>query len=380
MAFTYTGALQGRIAYAVFNGAYSTLNAAQKVQLDGTWASGALTAGVAYDAYNEVVQLAQWVEQAASNPDLSYPQDEWDRLFVAKAAMILVKSVRPDRLGQFVADHEAAMDASIETFSKTLITANFAGGAFTVPGIRAYVVNHCVRRKESGVNQGLRRRIFPPIEDIDSHTQWVINYAWNTTQWNFRKRLIQITINANNSVSMTGLSGESFDSIASNRFYYDGGNYGACLEWVDSSAAPALKAFHGADTGQPQYFRTEANGATVTWHLFPLPDAAYTLCGTVFVATPAMTTTAEVATAISKFPPEVATIIRDGVLARVLLQHNASDADRMWTRFVEQVESFIPNYTDTGFPARQTGMGDVYADFSRQHDGGFGSGAFGYGY
>lgn len=373
MAFTYTAALQNRIALAVWNVQNSSLTASQKVQLDLTWTSGSLTGGAAYDALNVITNLAQWFEQASSNPDTSFPQDEWDRLFIAETAMILVKTVRPDRLQQFQADRELAMDSLCETYSKTLITAAFAGAGSTLAGIRSYVVNHCIRRKQS--NTGTRRRLFPPIEDIDSHVQWVINYVWNIAQWNFRKRMIQITINANNSVTMTGLSNETFDSVASNRLYYDGSYLGDVLEWVDSNSAPALKAKHGTATGQPQYFRTEQNGSTVTWHLFPIPDVAYTLYGTVFVTTPTLTDTTSVATAIGKFPPEFATVIRDMVLARVLLQHNASDADRMWNRCEEQVSNFCPIYVDQGMPTRNHGVLDVYGDTLSLMDGGNAFGA-----
>lgn len=376
MAFTYTSALQNRIALAVWNVQNSSLTATQKVQMDLTWTTGSLTGGAAYDAFNVVSQLAQWFEQASSNPDTSIPQDEWDRLFVAESAMILVKTVRPERLASFQTDRELAMDSLCETFTKTLITGSFAGAANTVAGIRSYVVNHCVRRKQSGT--GTRRRIFPPIEDIDSHTQWVINYVWNIEHWNFRKRMIQITINANNTVTMTGLSSETFDSIASNKLFYDGTYYGEELQWVDSTGAPALKAKYGTSTGQPAYFRTEVNGSTVTWHLFPIPDQAYTLYGTVYVATPSIADSAAVATAIGKFPPEFATVIRDMVLARVLLQHNASDADRMWERCSEQVRSFCPIYTDTGMPAKQTCVSDVYGDWVNTFENAGGGGAYGF--
>lgn len=380
MAFAYTAGLQGRIALAVWNVPYASLTANQKTQLDNTWSSGAITGGEALAAWTEVAQIGQWFEQAVSNPDTSFPQPAWDRLFVAKCAMYLSKTVRPDRLAEFQRDHEVALDEAIDTYTPTLITAAaISGQALTVAGIRAYVCNHCVRRKESGANQGLRRRIFPPIQDVDSHSQWTCNFLWNKELWNFRKRMIQITINANNTVTMTGLSGETFDSIASNRFYYDGNNFGSVLEWVDSTTAPGLKAYHGTSQGTPRYFRTETKGSTVSWHLFPIPDQAYTLYGTVYVATPTMTTMADIDSAIGRFPPEFGTVIRDIVLARVLMAHQASDGQRMWDLAMEQVEILCPTYTETGSPARLTSVLDVYSDHSLLR-GDEPTGAFGYGY
>lgn len=376
MAFVYTDKLQDRISLAVWNVQRSSLSAVQKLQLDQTWTTGSLLGGAAYDAFNELAQLAQWFERDASVPDTSFPQDEWDRVFVAKAAMILVKTVRPERYQSFVADHNAAVESLRETFTKTTIAGAWAGAASTMDGWRTYIINHSVRRKF--YVGGVAKFLIPQVEDIDSHIQWVINFVWNIEPWNFRKRMIQITINANNTVSMTGLSSETFDSIASNKLFYDGSYYGEELQWVDSTAAPALKAKYGTSTGQPVYFRTEVNGSTVTWHLFPIPDQAYTLYGSVYVATPSVTSAATLATAIGKFPPEFATVLRDMVLARVLLQYNAQDADRMWERCEEQVRSFGPIYTDTGMPAKQTSIADVYGDWVNTFENAGGGGAYGF--
>lgn len=448
MPFTYNIEIQNRIALAVWNvpctGTGANLSAVQKVQLDATdTAYGTAPAGgAALDAHHETSQLAQWFQQTS---DVVYPEPAWDRLFIAKAAMILAKTVRPDRLEQFRRDHEDALDQAIDTYTATLISsATIAGQGLTVAGIRSYVCNHCVKRKESGSNQGLRRRIFPPIADIDSHLQWVINYVWNTTCWNFRAREVTVvltplavtgatwtestkTITKTNgfiitltagqplfvtggtaattgvytvvsqtsddscilvssigatdgatdiafttyAVTMRGLaSGESFDSIASNRFYFDGNNGGMQLDWVDKDRAPALRAYHGSTTGVPCYFRTQPVGASKIWHLYPIPDTTYTLFGTVYASTPSMSDLAAINTAITMFPAEFGTVIRDMVLARVLLQHNASDAERMWTRCTEQVESFGAAYTDAGMPAKMTSVGDVYNDHSALIEGG----------
>lgn len=202
MAFAYTTNLQASISYAVWNVAYATLSAPQKVQLDGTWASGSLTAGAAYNAYIEVAQLAQWYEQAASTPDLSFPEPAWDRLFIAKAAMILAKTVRPDRLQQFQADHETALDEAVDTFTRDLVgSTSLAGQSISLAGIRAFVIDHCVKRVSSGT--GLRRRLFPPIAQIDAHLQWVLNMVWNSTPWHFRKRQVTLRFTTSNITSAT---------------------------------------------------------------------------------------------------------------------------------------------------------------------------------
>lgn len=442
MAFSYTSALQDRIAYAVWNVANSQLSAAQKVQLDLTWTTGALAGGVAYDAYIELSNIAQWYEQASSTPNLSFPEPAWDRLFIAKCGMVLTKTVRPDRQAEFQKDHEAALDQLLDTFSRDLISAtSLAGQGVNLSGIRAFVVDHCVKRANS--TTGLRRRLFPQVAQIDGNIQWTLNYIWNMKPWHFRKRQVTMTIataslttatwtestktltqsgaftntsiaagsrllltsgtgsltgefvissrtsdNAvvlENSISSAGVNlttgdivgnlqivtlagmntGETFDSIVSRKFFYDGTYYGNALEWVDASDMARRKASSGTNRYRPQRFRWEKYGAAVTWHLAPFPDTTYTLRGAVSISgLGTLTDSTSLDTAIAKFPTEFGTVIRDVVLARTLSQYGASDGDLMMKSAISQCESLLPVYSDQGFPTRQTSIEDVYEDYA----------------
>ncbi len=442
MAFAYSTALQDRIAYAVWNVANSSLSAAQKVQLDLTWTTGSLAGGAAYDAYIEVSQVAQWFEQASSTPDLSFAQPAWNRLFVAKAAMLLVKTVRPDRLAEFVKDHESALDQCIDTFTRDLVSStSLAGQGINLSGIRAYVIDHCVKRVDTST--GLRRRLFPSIAQIGGHIQWTLNFVANMKPWHFRKRQVTMTIataslttatwtestktltqtgaftNTNiglgsrllltsgtgaltgeyvissrtnddaivleNSISsaaanlttgdivanlqivtLAGMnSGETFDSIVSRKFFYDGTYYGNTLDWVDASDMARRKASSGTNRYRPQRFRWEKYGSGITWHLAPFPDTSYTLRGAVTISSiGTLTDSTSLDTAIAKFPTEFGTVIRDVVLARTLSQHGASDGDLMMKSAIAQCESLLPVYSDQGFPTRQTSVEDVYEDYA----------------
>lgn len=198
MAFTYTTAIQTRIALAVWGVQNAGLDTDQKVQLDGTWTTGALTTGRAYDAWVEIAQLAQWFEQASSTPDTSLPQPAWESLFVARCCALLAESTRPEMVPAFQGEYERSLDQLVDTFSKTLMSTVAISGtaqsqSLTLRGIRAFVANHCIRRKGPGT--GLRRRIFPPVEDIDAHLQWTMNHIWNSGAWNFRKRQVSVTFN-----------------------------------------------------------------------------------------------------------------------------------------------------------------------------------------
>lgn len=459
MAFTYSANIQNRIALSMWGVGNSSLTSDQKTHLDGTWTSGALATGAAFDVYTRITQIANWFEQAGAT---SAPQ-AWEHWFVAEACLLLAPTYRPERIAQYTLEREAAIDAALDSFTLRDPTGTFSSSnlsqAATVNGLRFYVLNHCARRKESGANQGLRRRIFPPIDEIDSHIQWTLNYVYNKEPWNFRKREATLIItalaqptgatwtNSTRTLTQTGaftsvpstanlagktarlriisgagvvlgeyqiasktsddaimlaqdiattpgnlatgdiagsislveirgtLAGESFDSTASRKFFYtDSAEYGpSVLKWLDATQMAEARTVYGSPTGRPKFFRTEVQPSDVVQvHLSPFPDASYTLRGSVWITGPGTPSSATDTAVFAKFPTEFFTVIRDMVLARVLLNYGASDAERVWSRAVEQVERLLPVYTDQGTPSRLTAPLDVYNDRAYQMSNGSG--------
>lgn len=440
MSFAYSASLQGRIALAVWGVPYASLDTNQKTALDNNLgAPGTLAGGMAWDALNETTQLAQYFEQAASTPDDSYPQPDWDRLFVAKATALLVKTWRPERFAAAQGDAETALDETVDTYAKVLMNAtSLAGQTIDLAGIVAFVVGKCVRRKEPGPAQGLRRRFFPEITSIHSAIQSVLNETWNYKEWSFRAREITLvltplsltdvtwtestklltktngftlTLVAGQPVFITGGTGattgaytasvqtsddtlslvssigsaadgqtditltvyqvsmrglaasESFDSVGSREFYYDGINVGSVLAWADKTDGPRLRALYGSDAGQPTHCRTQPVGAGMVWHLYPIPDDTYTLAGTVYVSgMGALTTSATLDAALLRFPAEFPPVIRDLVLANVLQGFGASDWERQMRSALAARDALLPAFTDPGPQARVTTMHDVYND------------------
>lgn len=441
MAYTYSSNIQNRIAHAVFGVAYSSLDAVQKAALDGTWTTGSLASGHAFDALTEITQIANWFEQAGAT---SAPQ-AWEGWHVWDTAMRLAVTYRPERYQAYKDQREVAIDSLLDSFTLRDPTGTFSSSntsvALTVNGLRFYVLNACARRKESGTNSGLRRRIFPPIDLIDSEIQWVLNYVYNKEFWNFRKRQVMViirvfpftgatwtestkaistssaftdmvahparvlvtdgtgvvvgdyqvaskddddTILLTQSISeddsnltdgdINGavctvefrglLTGETFDAIASRKFYYnDAQTSGGVLSWVDASNMAQLLAQGRTTTGRPAYMRTEIQPpSTVTWQMVPFPDASYVLNGAVFATGPGTPSSATDATVIQKFPTEFGPVIKGLLLARVLQQYGASDAGPIWQRAVDHVESLLPQFTDQGYPTRLTSSLDVYGD------------------
>lgn len=447
MAFTYSTAIQDRISLDVFGVLYATLTTPQKTHIDGVWTSGSLTTGKAFDSLTQIMQVANWFEMAGGT---SAPQ-VWEPWLVAQTAAELAPVYRPERVGALNAAKESAIDQAIDSFTITAPTGAFASSnssqAITVQGIRYFVLNHCARRKESGTNTGLRRRLFPPIDEVDSHIQWVLNFVYNKEHWSFRKRDVTLTINTLSTVTgatwtessktltqsgaftnllltngpamlmVTGgtgaqtaiypiasktsanaivlptslsntnadlatgditavlffldfrgiLSGETIDSVASRRFYYTTDPFtGGKLNWIDATGMDAAMAYHALNTGQPSLFRIENQPVQVrVWRLAPFPDQTYTLKGSVYVSGPGSPSSVSDTTIFDKFPTEFGVVIRDMVLARVLQANNTSDADRFWSRAIENVQLLLPTFVDNGSPARLTSTEDVYSDSTR---------------
>lgn len=461
MAFSYSQNIQNRIAIELFGVQYSSLDTVQKIGIDGNWTTGSLSTGAAFDALTYIAQIANNFEMAGST---SAPQ-VWESWLVAKTAYELAPTYRPDRTGMLRDKMEVAIDGFLDAYTRIDPTGTFASSNISqttdVNGIRAYVINHCARRKESGVNTGMRRRLFIPVDTIDSHIQWVLNFIYNKEPWNFRKREVSVIIRVvtgitgltwnesgktltgtgafTNMLTLSGrharflvtsgtgvllsevqiasrdsndqitlkqsilpsgetsnptdvagqlftielrgtLPSESFDSIASRKLYYQGdssssawGGSDAWMSWMDASDMARLKARYASGSGQPVAFRTELQPSdVVAWHLAPFPDATYNLRGAVFITGPGTPSSATDTTIFSKFPSEFFTVIRDMVLARVLLENAASDAERVWGRAVDHVERLLPIYTDQGDAQRITAPLDVYQDQSRMWGTGFG--------
>lgn len=468
MAFTYTTAIQNRIALDVFGVLYTSLTAAQKEHLDGTWTTGSLASGKAYDTLVQVQQIANYFEMAGGT---SAPQ-VWEPWVIAQTAAELAPVYRPERVQSLMAAKESAIDQAIDTFTLRDPTGSFASTndsqKITVQGIRYFCLNHGSRRKESGSNTGMRRRLFFPIDEIDSHTQWALNYIYNKELWSFRKRSVQVSIKylstvtgatwteSTKTLTQTGaftnllftssrpamvlitdgtgatigeyqvasktssdaivltasistananlatgditavmffldfrglLANETFDAVASRRFYYQntGGLMGSDrrLNWVDSTEMDAQKAYNSLAQGTPTTFRIENQPSDIrSWRLAPFPDNDYTLNGSVFVSGPGTPSSVSDTAVFDKFPTEFGPIIRDMVLARLLQANNASDGDRFMARMEEKVQTLLPELVDKGPPTRLHSTEDVYRDERRMIGGNLvwgGSGGLGYG-
>lgn len=191
MAFAYSTAIQDRIALATFGVQYTTLTATQKVDVDLTWNTGSLAGGRAYDALIQIETIANYFEMAGAT---SAPQS-WESWLVWETACKLCKTYKDDSRVRFCeSEREKAIDVFLDAYTTTSPTGAVSAVATTISpqNIRYQTLMHCARRKEPGT--GMRRRLFPPIDEIDGHLVWVLNFLYNKEHWNFRKRSVQISI------------------------------------------------------------------------------------------------------------------------------------------------------------------------------------------
>jgi hypothetical protein len=170
-------------------------------------------------------------------------------------------------------------------------------------------------------------------------------------------------------VTFEGLqASESFDSIASTRFFYTGDDEGE-LCWQSADDFAKNRAYDGTETGQPCCFRTHQPAATTTAFLLsPPPDASYTLRGEVFTLTPADPGSGTETTMFDKFAAEFLPTMRRAQLDRVLTNYGRTN-EQMHSEVTDEIERLLPEYQDPGSPDGEVGIRDVYEDRQAQSGG-----------
>ena len=167
----------------VWNRIYSELTTAEKTLLDAAGSvPNSTPGGKAGDALTRVNQYAQWWAQAGA----SATPDAWEHWFVAEAAYLCAVTQQPQRFPEYNSLRKGAMQAAFESFSLDAATiATLQGQTISVQGIRFYVMDRLIRRPKP---------IFLSPSIIDAETQWCLNFAWNRTAWNMRRRQVRMMV------------------------------------------------------------------------------------------------------------------------------------------------------------------------------------------
>lgn len=370
---TYSTAIQNRIAAALWNVAYSSLTAQQKIDVDGTWTSGALSTGRAFEAFKLVTQLGQWIELT----DATAVSDAAEIWFVDEVCYRLARTHRPERLPEFRDSRNESRAFYFDTVSTTILTTGYAGDVFT---LTAQAIRYYVLRRIISFKPGMST--FPSPEEIDGVTFDMLNWFWNSRQWNFRRRLVTITIpTASNGASPTiGLaSGETFDQLATRELYYGQSNgVSECAVWATADEMAQLKAISSTATGKPTRFRIERSNNTYSWIWDPYPDQEYTVKAEVLIALPGTTTpgvwdSATDTVPFAKVPAEFRGLFKELVCGAVMKARNLGD--QVWKEAMDKFERGATTQDDHGEADLNLGVRDVYRDRSAQQ---FGVSLYGY--
>lgn len=376
MPLAYSTAIQNRVAIALRGVEYASLDAAEKVVIDGTWGGvGDPTAGFAIDALTEIRQIGQWFS-------LTTPANvpaEWESWLVARIVMHASIQMGPDRRAVYVERHDDAEMAALDAYARNAITydpgATPEAATLTVQNIRYYVVAFCVRRASTWETvEGSRRRRprqWPPFELVDSCIERVLRRLWGEKDWKFKRRQITVTISALGAVTFTGLSGETFHSFATRNLYYNDTDGAAqTIEWLDGDRMAMAKAYEAATatpTGRPRYVRFEDKSGTLAWYFYPAPDAEYTVKAEVYVKGPTLTSLADTTTAMARFPREFDHLIKDAVLAEVLSHLSDPQGRRMLEDVRDEIDRMTPIYAGVGRVDNDQSVRDVYGDYGYMH-------------
>lgn len=165
-------------------------------------------------------------------------------------------------------------------------------------------------------------------------------------------------------------SGESFDSIASTRFYYtDSGHETETLSWLSVDDFARARSLDSDSTDRPRWFRNhDPSGNTTAILVSPPPDASYRVRGEVFTLQPAAPASATATTHYAKFANEFMPTMRRMQLDRVLTSYGRRD-DAIHREVMDEIETLFPVYQSVGDPASRVGTLDVYKDRAALNNG-----------
>lgn len=165
---------------------------------------------------------------------------------------------------------------------------------------------------------------------------------------------------------------ESFDSIASGKFFYTD-EPESPLIWLDSTQFALALARDDDDStapsGRPEYFRTHAPTQGTTTFLFcPPPDDDYELRGEIVTVQPTDPSSTTDTTGFVKFAAEFGPTMRRLQLDKVLTNHGRHDPN-LHRQVMDEVEALFSEYQDAGDPARRPFVKDMYGDVYELTDG-----------
>ena len=283
------------------------------------------------------------------------PPPAWDSWINAEAVAIASESTGNGRTESTRRRALSARAAAIQTYTYDTSVANTAS-AITLVEIRKYVA--------FGLN---RQPSLPSVEMVDYAAQWALNWIWNRKSWSFRKRPVTLTINTDETVTVSGAT--SLDSINSVLWWYDDtSGQGDVIQWATADQMSAAKATY-TSTGRPIFVRAHRVNTTWTYQFAPTPDQAYTVRTEALETGPPSITTASATTPFDSYPTEFKPMILNLVLARVKSELGLQGSRLNLETAMEEIDTLGPAYEDFGEMDRHGSVVDVNGDRESQIPG-----------
>lgn len=352
MAIQLTTANRDQIAIRVWGTIYSKLSQdVHRIALDGKPVEPGVPtstpAGTAGSALTYVKQYAQFF-----TPFDGTTPDAWESWFIDECAYRLALIYKPDQAVQFRDMATRSMRAAMATLSSATPNSVTTIAPYTsINQARGEILDTCAR---------LEPPVLPNVANLDSSLNVAMNHLWNCKDWVFRRQAVAGTINADGTVSWTGLLG-TFDHVMTKYLYYSDTS-AERVESIRPDQMARLLAQPNITNSRPSKFRMNRTGGTITWQFYPPPDKAYNIRAEVALKTPTLQTDATEVWG-SLLPVEFKPILKRLATSDVLRNAGRTrEANDLWTQAQFEIDTLGPQFESLGTPAADAAPGDSYGD------------------
>lgn len=334
MALAYSSAIQDKIALRLHNALYTNLQSQDKTAIDNTWTSGT-PGGHAGEALSHVNRYASYVEETSTDEAPA----EWESWLVWETVWRASFHVQPGRQQEAMRQRNEAMRAAMSTYSHedSVATSKLEGLVVSHINIRRYVLDACARRSPFYV---------PSTSLIDSAIRLVIYRTWEMGKWSWRRYqdVATIPVSSSTTPSLSYQSGNTPDGVSSSVCYYT--EDGSPLTFVPNDDMVRHLASE-YDSGRPLYFRVTSTASGLVWQFERANDESRTFRCELVRACPALTSDANITTALSLFPQNFLDPIRRMVLAEVLCDGGKEDGYSLKTAAKQDIDNLF-TFDSTG--------------------------------
>lgn len=329
MALSFDTNSRDQVCLRVAGRLYANCDTEIQTNVGGTNGAGAR-------ALTQIQRWAHFLEMGGSD----VAPDAWLFWLVDLASYEASLAEKPNEAANYRRKAMESMRDALASFTRSEIDGTTpADLGLTTAKLRRYVVSRCVRRRPA---------LYPEPDVIDTAIESTLIRVWNDADWRFTQVEALLTINTDSTVTMTDTASSSItpDRLMGNEIYLTAGKGRICS--VDRDVILRDRAQTSPTAGQPVYFHMYKSAGGIVWMFSPKPDQAYSGTAMIQLQQPAMTTSAQIDTALALFPPEFTSIIRELVLAHVLRDLGVPDSTFVERKALDDLTSLAPVYDSPG--------------------------------